>query len=293
MPRAIDGSERLANGFSRPVWSRPADLEQNIILTPPFHPVVYAGRVPEEQLRRQRAWLGESWTWLLRTMVLDRQPSGSGRPTALDVGCGPGLVMELLSPFLDVRGIDADPEAVIASNARGQRASVARAEELPFEDRSFDIVYCSYLLLWVEDPVQVVREMARVARDWVICLAEPDHLGRITYPPELGVLDTMLADSLRRQGADPMMGRKLPGTFARCGLEATSGVHASMWSPERMREESEAEWRSLTASAGEPDLATIRKAWGAALSAGSLVQYNPVFYSIARKQQGQERLEQM
>lgn len=256
---------------------------------------VHAGRVPEEQLLRQRRWLGESWTWLLRTMVLDERPPGSGRPTALDVGCGPGLVMELLSPLIDVQGIDADPGAVMASVARGQVAREAMAEELPFEDDSFDIVYCSYLLLWVKDPVQVVREMARVSRDWVICLAEPDHLGRITYPPELGVLDEIFVHSLRRQGADPMMGRRLPETFARCGLSAITGVHASMWNSDRLRVESEEEWRSLTGSAIGPDLADVRKRWGAALSAGSLVQYNPVFYSLARKYGSvdQGRLEQV
>lgn len=238
---------------------------------------------PTEQLLRQRAWLGESWTWLLRTIVLEGRPQGARRPRALDVGCGPGLVMELLAPYLDVRGIDVDPDTVRSSNARGQKAMVARAEELPFEDGSFDIVYCSFLLLWVTDPIKVLKEMARVSRDWVICLAEPDHLGRISHPPGVAVLDDLFVRSLREQGADPGMGRRLQHTFVQCGLVPTTGVYSSMWDIERMRRESEDEWRSLTFMAGREDLEGVRKAWDEALSCGSLVQYNPVFYSLARK----------
>jgi SAM-dependent methyltransferase len=216
-------------------------------------------------------------------MVLDERPEGSGKPSALDVGCGPGLVMEILSSLLDVQGVDADPAAVRASGERGQRAMVAAAEDLPFEDGSFDIVYCSFLLLWVPDPVRVLREMARVSREWVICLAEPDHLGRISYPPGVALLDHLFVDALREQGADPGMGRKLQGTFAACGLRPVTGVHANMWSFERMRDGSEAEWLSLTSSIDRSPLADVRKAWDDALANGSLVQYNPVFYALARK----------
>ena len=200
----------------------------------PLHassPIVYAGQVPEEQLVRQRAWLGDSWTWLLKTMVLEDRIESVTRPMALDVGCGPGLVMELLAPFLDVRGIDIDPMTVRRSNERGQEAMVAMAERLPFEDASFDIVYCSYLLLWVSDPAKVLREMARVSRDWVICLAEPDHLGRISYPPGVAELDSLFVRSLREQGADPGMGRRLQEVFVRCGLRPVTGVHSSMVDP--------------------------------------------------------------
>lgn len=244
---------------------------------------MYAGQVPEEQLVRQRAWLGDSWTWLLKTMVLEDRIEGMVRPTALDVGCGPGLVMELLAPFLDVRGIDIDPVAVRRSNERGQEALVAMAERLPFEDASFDIVYCSYLLLWVSDPAKVLREMVRVSRDWVICLAEPDHLGRISYPPGVVELDGLFVRSLREQGADPGMGRRLQEMFVRCGLRPVTGVHSSMWSAERMRAESEAEWGSLAPAADPGALARVREAWDHALADGSLVQFNPVFFAMARK----------
>ena len=43
-----------------------------------------------------------------------------------------------------------------------------RAEALPFEDSSFDTVVSQFSLCAIEDPVQAIREMARVARGRVI-----------------------------------------------------------------------------------------------------------------------------
>ncbi|MDW5562304.1 MAG: class I SAM-dependent methyltransferase [Methanomassiliicoccus sp.] len=241
------------------------------------------GPVSEEQLVRQRAWLGDSWTWLLRTMILEDHSSGAGRPTALDVGCGPGLVMELLSPYLDVLGIDIDREMVGRAVGRGQRALVARAEELPFEDGEFDVVYCSFLLMWVADPVSVIREMARVSRDWIVCLAEPDHLGRISYPPGVTRVDESFVRTLEHQGADPGMGRRLQETFIRSRLRPVTGVHSSMWTIESTRVGAEEEWRSLISMAEDTGLEGARKAWDEALADGSLIQFNPVFFALARK----------
>ncbi len=209
------------------------------------------------------------------------------RPTALDVGCGPGLVIDLLSPYLDARGVDIDQAAVSRCRARGLAAVVGRGEALPFEDRSFDIVYCSYFLLWVPDPEVVVREMARVARSWVLCLAEPDYGGRISYPAEVEVIDRAMMEGLRRQGADPEMGRKLSAILSRCGLTPMIGTFSGMWGAGRMREEAEQEWEEiqrLTSGVLDQDtLMHVKKAWDRAAAEGSLVQHNPVFYALARK----------
>jgi SAM-dependent methyltransferase len=241
--------------------------------------------ITERQSLRQRSWLADSWTWLLRTEVLGEEVQGR-RPTALDVGCGPGLVMELLSPYLEVQGVDIDAHAVQAANARKQNAVIGRAEDLPFEDGAFDIVYCSFLLLWVLDPVTVVEEMKRVSREWVICLAEPDHGGRVSYPPEVAPLDRWFVEGLRRQGADPIMGRRLQSVLRECSLLPEVGVHSGMWDV-NMQEEADAEWRSLAPICSEvanpASLSRVKAAWDSAVRDGELIQFTPTFYALARR----------
>lgn len=239
-----------------------------------------------EQLLRQREWLKDSWTWLLRSKVLQGKDGGA-RPTALDVGCGPGLLMELFSSMLDARGLDIDPGVVETCNNRGQKAIVGKAEELPFEDNSFDIVYCSYLLLWTPDPVRVLKEMKRVSRDWVICLAEPDHYGRISHPPGIWLMDEYFTRGLKKQGADPGMGRTLQAAFTTAGMSPEVGVHAGMWKVARMRAEAEDEFYSLASIASEATsqvaLSELKKEWDRAARDGSLVQFTPTFWAMARK----------
>ncbi len=240
----------------------------------------------DRQLSRQSMWLRESWMWLLQQRVL-KGWAGQRRPTALDVGCGPGFVMEALWESLDVRGIDIDPSAVEEARTRGLDAREADANALPFEDGSFDLVYCSFLLLWVKDPSKVLSEMARVSRDWVVCLAEPDVGARIDFPEELAPLARMAEDGIRAEGGDPLVGRKLRSIFRSCGLDADIGVHPGVWGVEKLREESEAEWRYLELTAKDAGrseaLARLRPAWDRAVREGTLFQHNPVFYAFARK----------
>lgn len=224
-----------------------------------------------EQLRRQSLWLKDSWLWLLREKVLTGETK-----TALEVGCGAGHVMEILSQHLDVRGIDNDPDMVALCQQKGLAVSLADAGELPFPDGSFDIVYCSYLMLWLPKPINVVREMARVSKKWVICLAEPDYGARIDYPPELGVLGLALVTDLKSKGADPFIGRKLRSIFASAGLNAEIGIHQGVWPIERTGTEI---IRELDITGRNPELRNVVKR---ASDNGSLMQYNPVFYAIAQ-----------
>ena len=86
--------------------------------------------------------------------------------------------MEALAPFMNVKGVDIDCRNVNKCKNRGLDALVTDASHLPYEDGSFDMVYCSFLLLWVKDPLEVLKEMKRVSRGSVVCLAEPDYGGR-------------------------------------------------------------------------------------------------------------------
>ena len=145
------------------------------------------------------------------------------------------------------------------------------------------------MLLWVDDPVKVISEMKRVSRGWVVCLAEPDFGARIDYPEQLASCARIAEEGVRAEGGDPLIGRKLRSLFQACSLIADIGVHPGVWGIDKLREESEAEWRylELTAQADEDkaELDELRPLWSQALKDGSLFQFNPVFYAFARKQE--------
>jgi demethylmenaquinone methyltransferase/2-methoxy-6-polyprenyl-1,4-benzoquinol methylase len=98
------------------------------------------------------------------------------RPTdkVLDVATGTAAVAIELVRYTgcSVVGIDQSPEMLAAGRARVERAGLAdrielregRAEELPFDDGSFDALTFTYLLRYVDDPATSLRELARVVR---------------------------------------------------------------------------------------------------------------------------------
>jgi hypothetical protein len=150
------------------------------------------------------------------------------------------------------------------------------------------MVYCSFLLLWVKDPLKVLKEMKRVSRGWVVCLAEPDYGGRISYPADIAYLDDLVIEGMKKSGADPHIGRKLPSMFAKCDLRADIGVYPSEWNIDHMSREGEDEWRTIETATmldmKDERWLKARTTWVAALKEGSLFQFNPVFYAIAKKE---------
>jgi SAM-dependent methyltransferase len=108
--------------------------------------------------------------------------------SVLDVGAGRGHWGRLLSYALPadatVHGVDLEPRWVeeatrlAAESGLGHRFSYSRAaaEELPFQDGSFDLVTCQTVLIHVPDPFAVVREMVRVTRPGGLVVAsEPNN----------------------------------------------------------------------------------------------------------------------
>ena len=166
----------------------------------------------------------------------------------LEVGCGSGAVLESLvkDGFSNTIGLDVDLQAL--QSADSKMVSCANALNLPFSNGSFDISLCHFLLLWIADPLKVLREMKRVTRPggWVLALAEPDYGGRIDYPPELEQLGKSQTQALQNQSADIFTGRKLKSLFADCNLEnIQSGIISAEWGRDFNQSDFDLEWAVL------------------------------------------------
>ena len=83
----------------------------------------------------------------------------------LDVGCGTGANLEMLSQFGDAEGVDVSQEALAFCRARGlERIRHGEAERLPYEDESFDLVTALDVVEHLDDDVAGLCEMRRVLR---------------------------------------------------------------------------------------------------------------------------------
>jgi demethylmenaquinone methyltransferase/2-methoxy-6-polyprenyl-1,4-benzoquinol methylase len=111
--------------------------------------------------------LGQDPLWR-RFLVSRLPPPAEGHRRVLDVATGTGLVAErLLERGFDVIGLDQSPEMLAIARERfGGRVELVEgsAEELPFEDGSFDHLTFTYLLRYVGDPAATLAELARVVR---------------------------------------------------------------------------------------------------------------------------------
>ncbi|MBI3161003.1 MAG: methyltransferase domain-containing protein [Chloroflexi bacterium] len=138
---------------------------------------------------------------------------------ALEVGCGTGAILREIGMPIALHGLDLNPVSLSECRAYAPGVFLTRGDghHLPYADKFFDIAFCHFLLLWVHDPIQVVREMARVSRV-VLALAEPDYSARVDKPLELKHLGAWQTESLRRQGANPSFGSLLAETFHQAGI---------------------------------------------------------------------------
>ena len=87
----------------------------------------------------------------------------------LDVGCGDGVALSLLSkssPNLELYGVEPAREALEVARKKTPHADVREggADKLPFEDNYFDIVTSSDVIEHVENPDKMLGEVSRVAK---------------------------------------------------------------------------------------------------------------------------------
>jgi ubiquinone/menaquinone biosynthesis C-methylase UbiE len=90
---------------------------------------------------------------------------------ALDVGAGTGaLTTELQRRGALATAVEPSPEFVSALRGRFDDVHQAPAEELPFEDGSFDVALAQLVVAFMADAPRGVAEMARVARTVAVCM---------------------------------------------------------------------------------------------------------------------------
>ncbi len=95
--------------------------------------------------------------------------AGEKEFSILDVGCGDGVALWLLSkrlPHAKLSGVEPVPEALAVAKMMIPKADVRQssADSLPFPDASFDIVISSDVIEHVENPDTMLKEIHRVAK---------------------------------------------------------------------------------------------------------------------------------
>ncbi len=114
---------------------------------------------------------GTHWWFVGRRRILSlflneiRRRLKTERPRILDVGCGTGANLELLSSFGEAEGVDVSPEALEFCRSRGlQNVRQGEAERLPYENDSFDLVTGLDVVEHLDDDLAGLRELHRVLK---------------------------------------------------------------------------------------------------------------------------------
>ena len=149
----------------------------------------------------------------------------------LDIGCGPGEITLDIANLTNgqVTGIDIDPEKlekakIFLADVPNVKLLKADAQELPFEDETFDLVIFTITLTYIKNKQKAINEMVRVTKPGGIVFAtlEPDYAGEINYPES--PVKPLIQKQMQELGADLETGRKLKVLFNRAGLKTEVGM---------------------------------------------------------------------
>lgn len=94
--------------------------------------------------------------------MIDRVVEPDGQKRVLDIGCGAGNMFHHLSRYGLVMGVDNNPKPLAVARERGYDVREGLAEDLPFEEESFDLVSLLDTVEHCDDDMAVLRECYRV-----------------------------------------------------------------------------------------------------------------------------------
>jgi SAM-dependent methyltransferase len=151
-----------------------------------------------------------------RLLELARRHLGPGRPTALDVGCGPGVFDRHLGSSFELHGVDVSPTMVERAREANPEASyrLYDGRRLPYGDGELDVVFAVCVLHHVDPPDRpaLVAEMARVTRPGGLTLVfEHNPLNPLTR--------RVVRDCAFDEGVELLGRRELERLYRGAGLE--------------------------------------------------------------------------
>ena len=112
------------------------------------------------------------WWFVGRRAILESFMRGivakiGARPSAiriLDVGCGTGANLEMLSQFGEAEGVDVSDDALEFCRGKGLNVQKGLAEKLPYEDGAFDVTTALDVVEHLDDDIAGLEEMFRVTK---------------------------------------------------------------------------------------------------------------------------------
>ena len=148
----------------------------------------------------------------------------------LDAGAGAGTITadlaDLLNPgVVTATEVNEDVVDVVRAALAGRENveyAVADIHDLPFEDDSFDVAHAHQVLQHVADPVQALRELARVTRPGgLVAVRDADYAGMFWYPESdrLTRWQALYRELARAAGGEPDAGRRLLAWAHAAGLQ--------------------------------------------------------------------------
>ncbi|MBL8180719.1 MAG: class I SAM-dependent methyltransferase [Blastocatellia bacterium] len=95
---------------------------------------------------------------------LDADKSVGAPLRILDVGCGTGANIEMLSQFGEAEGVDVSDDALEFCRRKGLKVQKGLAETLPYGDKTFELTTALDVIEHLDDDVAGLKEMFRVTK---------------------------------------------------------------------------------------------------------------------------------
>jgi ubiquinone/menaquinone biosynthesis C-methylase UbiE len=198
-----------------------------------------------QRLIRQATWLAAHTDRLFREADI-----GPGQ-RVLDLGSGVGdvalIAARIVGPSGEVVGIERDPRSIARAAARMAEAGLRNvsftqsdAAQIP-SDNPFDAAVGRYILMFLPDPISVLRSLSHLVRPGgILAFQEPcwkSFLQQSARLPLWSAGASLLVETFQRSGTNTEMGPALSRVFQEAGLPAPSThtdtlIGSEQWLPD-------------------------------------------------------------